>query len=83
MTIDCLFSKEEKTQFLQKLDYKITNIEVDYWDQWGNHDSQGSWASRPITCAIKNNETPSELNKLDDIFKEEINKKLKKLLIEF
>jgi len=75
------FTLEEKVEFLTQIGYNISHTDIDVWEQWGNHDSQGNWTTKNIICAIKEGESANVYNKIDDIFKVEIAKKIKRLLL--
>ncbi len=75
------FTREEKIEFLTKLDYQIVDLDIDVWEQWGNHDSQGNWQTQTLKCAVKNGIAPTKNDKLDDVFEDEMTKKVKRILL--
>ena len=81
MVLNLNFTKEEKIKFLDELGYRFTIIESHYWDQWGNHDSQGKWKTEYIDCAIKHTGIANKDDNIDSVFEREIQNKLKRFLL--
>ena len=81
MVLDINFTKEEKIKFLDSLGYKFTIIESHFWEQQGNHDSNGKWRTEYVDCAIKHNGVADKSDSIDLIFKKEIQNQLKKILL--
>ena len=82
MNLDIIFTADEKKDFLAKNGFDLVEFNHDVWNQWGNHDSQGSWIIHKYICAIKNGETPSLNNKFDTVFREIITSKFKNFILE-
>lgn len=81
MYLSTLFTDTEKRNYLLKLGYDFVEFNEKYWDQWGNHDSQGSWEIRTYVCAIKQDETPDTKNTYDKVFERIVKEKFKEFLL--
>jgi hypothetical protein len=81
MNISTLFTNEEKKSFLIKNGYELVEYNHDVWEQWGNHDSQGSWIKIDYVCAVKDGESPSTQNIYTEVFQKIIITKFKEFLI--
>lgn len=82
MNITTIFTLEEKKSYLEKNGYKLVEYTEDYWEQWGNHDSQGDWRKRKYTCAIKDDQTPSIHNDIMTVFEKEMINKFKQFILQ-
>ena len=82
MNITAIFTLEEKKSYLEKNGYKLVEYTEDYWEQWGNHDSQGDWQKRKYICAIKNDQTPSMHNDIMRVFEKEMINKFKQFMLQ-
>lgn len=81
MNLSNMFSKEEKKEFLVKNGYTLVEHKELYWDQWGNHDSQGKWETQTYLCAVKGDDKPSKFNLYDKVFEWNINHKFKEFIL--
>ena len=82
MNINLIFTPDEKKNFLVKNGFNLVEFDHTVWEQWGNHDSQGSWEVVKYICAVKGDETPSVKNKYDDVFNQIVSNKFKNFLLE-
>jgi hypothetical protein len=82
MNIFTLFTTEEKETFLAKNGYELVYFTENYWDQWGNHDSQGEWKKRNHLCAVKDGEAPSVNNVYYKVFEQVISNKFKQFILQ-
>jgi hypothetical protein len=80
MTININFNQQEKIDFLTLLGYNIYTKTVSNWEQWGNHDSQGDWVDQTVMYA-KSNKLSATEDSLENIFKREIEYRLKSLVL--
>jgi hypothetical protein len=82
MGVPVYFTPAEKQMFLTKLGYTIVDINVEYWDQWGNHDSQGKWVTQKASCAVKGSQaTATKNDNIETVFNIEMGLKIKNLLL--
>lgn len=82
MNLTTIFSVDEKKTFLTKNGYTLVDFTENYWEQWGNHDSQGKWEKRNHVCAIKDGEVPSVNNVYNKVFEQVISNKFKEFLFQ-
>ena len=81
MHLSTLFTDNEKRNYLIKSGYNLVDYTEKYWEQWGNHDSQGSWENRNHVCAIKNDEIADIKNTYDKVFEVIVKEKFKEFLL--
>ncbi len=82
MTINILFTPDEKKKFLIKNGFDLVDYNHDVWDQWGSNDSQGKWKIEKYVCATKGDESPKLDNEFSKVFEKLISNKLKNFILE-
>lgn len=78
MEIKIFFNQNEMKLFLEDNGYTIEKKKETYWNQWGNHDSQGEWVECEKTYVMKDDQI---VGSFEDVFYSLMTKKIKNILL--